>query len=304
VIRPCTIRTQLFDQEGGEIITGKMQPAVIVSQPYVVANGGSISTVGVKATRSLGITQIVVGSLTFFFGILNTALVNFWEGYIGFALWGGIWIVIGGILGVASAGNTSSKCLNGTNMAFAIVSTLLMVIDLAFYAIAVGEMRNYDCGPNYYYPNCNYTTNSTGVAIYSCLLALSVAEFGISVAVTIFCCKYGCSGCYDGETRGMVAQQPYMAPSSALLQPGSQISSYQTYDDQPTSYATASYPHGYQPTSYPATSYPHGFGSLAPPPYTPYQQDTYTTTESAAATQPTTVTSDASNPQEKQSTPP
>ena len=88
-------------------------------------------------------------------------------------------------------------------MAFAIVSTLLMVIDLAFYGIAVGEMQNYVCDPNYYYPNCYYTTNSTGVAIYSCLLALSVAELGISIAVAILCCKYGCSGCCDGETRGV-----------------------------------------------------------------------------------------------------
>jgi len=279
------------------------QPAVIVAQPYIIANGGSIITVGVKATRSLGITQIVIGSLTFLFGILNTSLVNFWVGYVGFAIWGGVWIVVGGILGVASAGKTSSKCLNGSNMAFAIVSTLLMVIDLAFYGIAVGEMQNYVCDPNYYYPNCYYTTNSTGVAIYSCLLVLSVAELGISIAVAILCCKYGCSGCCDGETRGMVVQQPYMAPSSALLQPGAQPC-YQTYGYQPTSYPAASHPHGYQPTSYPATSYPHGFGSSAPPPYAPYQQGIYTTAESAAATQPTTVTSDASNPQEKQSTPP
>jgi len=276
-----------------------MQPqqAVIVSQPYVIANGGSIITVGVRATRALGITQIVVGCLTFFFGILL-------EGYIQFAIWGGIWIVVGGIFGLGSSTNTSSKCLNGTNMAFAIVSTLLMVIDLAFYGIAVGEMRKYVCDPSYYYPNCYYTTNSTGVAIYSCLIALSVAELGISIAVAILCCKYGCSGCCDGEKREMVVQQPYMAPSSALLQPGSQISSYQTYDDQPTSNATAPYPHGYQPTSYPPTSYPHGFGPSAPPPYTPYQQGTYTTDESAAATQPTTVTSDPSSPQEKYSTPP
>ena len=86
-------------------------------------------------------------------------------------------------------------------MAFAIVSTLFMVIDLAFYAISVGEMRNYVCDPSYYYTNCYYTTNLTGVAIYSSLLAVSVVELGISVAVAILCCKYGCSGCCDRETR-------------------------------------------------------------------------------------------------------
>ena len=70
----------------------------------------------------------------------------------------------------------------------------------------------------------------------------------------------------------MVVQQPYMAPSSALLQPGAQPSSYQTYGYQPTSYPAASYPYGYQQPSYPAASYPHGFGPSAPPPYAPYQQ--------------------------------
>ena len=68
------------------------QPAVIVSQPYVITNGGSSLTVGVKATRGLGITQIVVGGLTFLLGILNISLLNFWAGYVGFAIWGGIWV--------------------------------------------------------------------------------------------------------------------------------------------------------------------------------------------------------------------
>ena len=68
------------------------QPTVIVSQPYVIANGGSSLTVGVKSARGLGITQIIIGSLTILLGILTVALLNHWAAYVGFAIWGGIWV--------------------------------------------------------------------------------------------------------------------------------------------------------------------------------------------------------------------
>jgi len=30
--------------------------------------------------------------LTILFGILAVALLNYWAGYVGFAIWGGIWV--------------------------------------------------------------------------------------------------------------------------------------------------------------------------------------------------------------------
>ena len=68
------------------------QPPVVVSQPYVIANTGSTLSVGVKSARGLGITQIVIGSLTILFGILTIALLQYWAAYVGFAIWGGIWV--------------------------------------------------------------------------------------------------------------------------------------------------------------------------------------------------------------------
>ena len=92
-------------------------------------------------------------------------------------------------------------------MAFAIVSTCVMFVDFIIYCVAVGKMRRYiyicDHSYNYYYGDCYYTANSTGVGIYSCLLALSIVEFAIALTVAICCCKYGCSGCCYGETRGV-----------------------------------------------------------------------------------------------------
>ena len=48
--------------------------------------------VPVKATRGLAITQIIVGLLTVVSGILSIAWVNYWASYVGFAIWGGIWV--------------------------------------------------------------------------------------------------------------------------------------------------------------------------------------------------------------------
>jgi len=275
------------------------QPAVITSQSYVVGNGSSRLTVGVSSAKGLGLTQILIGSLTILFGILAVALLNYWAGYVGFAIWGGIWIVIGGILGVYSAANTSSAALNWTNMAFAIVSTCIMFIDFIIYCIAVGQMRNYSykCTYSHYYyryNNCYYTTNSTGVGIFSCLLALSIVEFAIALAVAICCCRYGCSGCCYGETRGVVVQQPQM------VQGGYPATSYPATSYPATSYPVASYP----VASYSLTSNHPVVGSSAPPPYTAQQQGAYTSAGTAAPTQPMAMTYNPNVPQEKQFVPP
>ena len=92
-------------------------------------------------------------------------------------------------------------------MSFAIVSTCIMFIDFIIYCVAVGTMRNYysSCYYNgyYYSTRCYSSSNATGVGLYSVLLILSVAEFSIALAVAVCCCKYGCSGCCYGDTRGV-----------------------------------------------------------------------------------------------------
>jgi len=220
--------------------------------------------IAVKATRGLGITQIIVGSLMLVSGILSIALVDYWASYVGFAIWGGIWVIIGGIFGVYSAANTSNEGWYLRNLVFAIVSAIVMSVDIIIYSVAVGKLHKYyTCDDPYLAITCYYTTNSTGVAIYSCLSALSVVELFVAVAVVIVCRRGGCSGCCNGETREAMVQQPGMTPSSALLQPDSQTPSYQTNE--------------YKPTTYPAASYPHGSGPSVPPSNAPYKQSTYST---------------------------
>lgn len=66
---------------------------IIVQQPYVIASQQPAQVVAVKTTRWLGISQIVVGCLTTIGGIFAVSFLgNYWASYIGFAIWGGIWV--------------------------------------------------------------------------------------------------------------------------------------------------------------------------------------------------------------------
>lgn len=83
------------------------------------------------------------------------------------------------------------------NMSFAIVSCCVTFIDFIVYAIVVGELSQsrYSC----FFSSCFHGTNGGALAIYSILLALAILEFGIALATSIYCCKFGCTGCCNEE---------------------------------------------------------------------------------------------------------
>lgn len=87
----------------------------------------------------LGITQIIIGIVSVGCGIGAAAgLHKNWVNGGGYAIWGGIWIIITGILGVSSASNPNNRCLVGTSMAFNIVSTVISFSHGITYAVALG----------------------------------------------------------------------------------------------------------------------------------------------------------------------
>ena len=87
-------------------------------------------------------------------------------------------------------------------MAFAIVSTCAVILELVIYCLAILDARGCDLSYPYIVYCSNYSS-STGIAIFVSLVALSFAQFGIAVAVITYCCKYGCSLCCYGEARGV-----------------------------------------------------------------------------------------------------
>ena len=88
-------------------------------------------------------------------------------------------------------------------MSFAIVSSCIVFIDFIVYIVAVGSYNNYSYICHSYYYDCHYKSNDTGIALYSVLLVLALVEFIIALAVAIYCCKNGCSGCCYGDTQGV-----------------------------------------------------------------------------------------------------
>lgn len=87
----------------------------------------------------LGITQIVIGTISVGCGIAAAVgLHSNWANGLGYAIWGGIWIIITGILATSSASYPNNRCLLGTSMAFNILSTFVAFFDGVIYAFALG----------------------------------------------------------------------------------------------------------------------------------------------------------------------
>ncbi|XP_057299750.1 membrane-spanning 4-domains subfamily A member 8-like [Hydractinia symbiolongicarpus] len=225
------------------------QPVQTVAAPApaphaVVSTAPPQSTLKVAAIRGLGITQIVIGTISVGCGIGAAAgLHRNWANSSGYAIWGGIWIIITGILATSSASYPNNRCLLGTSMAFNIVSTLASFFDGVIYAIVLGYYSNcsamyYVNYHTYYYSVPRYRTyyytyttyyslqsynyhtyykyygkfgcnvhKNAGKAIYAVLLTCMIIEFFVALTAAILCCLACCSCCgAPSRTRGFVFQ--------------------------------------------------------------------------------------------------
>ena len=81
----------------------------------------------------------MIGALTVLLGIIAIAVFRYgyWVNGSGSGIWFGIWILITGIIGVMSAKNPQQTSLNGVNMGFNIVCTVVSFFVGIFYIIAL-----------------------------------------------------------------------------------------------------------------------------------------------------------------------
>ena len=111
-------------------------------------------------------------------------------------------------------------------MSFAIVSTCATISEVVIYFLAVLKVQSCDLSYSYSHTikynitniyrgrpqslesafhegphNCSNYSISTGTALFVSLVVLSITQFGIAVAVILYCWKYGRSSCYCGEAR-------------------------------------------------------------------------------------------------------
>jgi len=244
-----------------------------VAQPQIVVPANNPHGMNVKSIRGLGITQIVIGALTVLLGIIAIAVFEYgyWVNGSGSGIWFGIWILITGIIGVMSAKNPQQTSLNGVNMGFSIVCCVVSFFVGIFYIVALVYYSNCESYWSYNhwtssryqrYDPC-YNDKDSGTAIYAILMILMIAEFFISMAVSIVCCQNGC--CRSSAAGGVIIQQqpgPTIVSSTGVV-----MSSQAQYPAQQVVYppqSVAGYPPqsvaGYPPQSqvvYPAGGYPN-----------------------------------------------
>ena len=92
---PESVKEEIFATRGyyRDRRVPEMQPQqVVVPQQYLVSNQVPSPMVGVKGTRCLAITQIILGSFTILLGVLTVALLHDAYSNPGYGIWCGAWV--------------------------------------------------------------------------------------------------------------------------------------------------------------------------------------------------------------------
>ena len=97
-------------------------------------------------------------------------------------------------------------------MAFNIISCCLSFIDFIIFAVGISYFKSLEhatCQFYWWSHSYDVTCKSnkekwrTGVALFTLLLLLMLAEFVIALTASIYCCKAGCTGCCDPASPGV-----------------------------------------------------------------------------------------------------
>lgn len=169
------------------------------------------------AVKNLAIVQLAIGILTIIFGI--AAISSPFSRSIdqaGCGIWAGGVLTLTGLIGVFSSRDYSNGILNCIYMAHNIISSVISVIALLFFSIAIGIYDNESRCKNMYtrgnddddadqYEDCYRRNVCLGLNIP--LLIFIIIEFSLSIGASVFCCKRACGSQAHSYS---VIQQPYV----------------------------------------------------------------------------------------------
>ncbi|XP_066022977.1 uncharacterized protein [Pocillopora verrucosa] len=192
--------------------------------------------------RGLAIAQMVIGALMTVFGVACIFFAQHWSSYpAGTGVWVGLWVFITGILGCIGARDAliPNKCLTGCFIGFSITGCAFSgqmfigySITLSFYskmkAYCSNSYFNHDYDSFYNNRDCYRTygfhrdTAANGAGLGSCLLLLSLVEFFLALASSMYCCTaVGC--CFStGVVSTTITNQQLMNVQPQCMYSGAQ----------------------------------------------------------------------------------
>ncbi|XP_047669238.1 membrane-spanning 4-domains subfamily A member 4A-like isoform X2 [Tachysurus fulvidraco] len=150
--------------------------------------------------KALGTVQIIIGSLTFLFGIVLTSLIPTPMVITGIALWGSLVFVSCGALSVATAKKHDPcvvKASLGMNVFSAVVAgvfIILFTVDMLFrpFSISIELCVNDKYSSDYSSSRCERRVQAMWYGIYGVLLVFAVLELIISICNYAVACKATC----------------------------------------------------------------------------------------------------------------
>ncbi|KAL6455684.1 hypothetical protein MHYP_G00355350 [Metynnis hypsauchen] len=177
---------------GYTVVTHVISPPTSTQTGENISIGGPLQNFLKGEPKALGTVQIMIGLMTFMFGIVITINVDLIiTVYSGIAFWGGLMYIITGSLAVA-ASNKLHRCVVKGALVMNVLSSIvaaIAIILLSLDFVVSGFFR--PCRYDYDYDNfkCN-RGQSTG--INAVLLIFSIMQFIISICVSAFACKSTC----------------------------------------------------------------------------------------------------------------
>lgn len=208
-----------------------------VESPQSPKDGFKLKAV---AVNRLGITTIVIGTIFVITGICEVSIFGkYGESRAGVGIWGGVMIILAGVVSIVSSKKPMNKAFNALNMimtSLAIIFGVLVLVltaqDLGYYDICVGAGGKQI--PNTNLANIKVCESKAkkngGIAFYTLLVILACAQLTISIFV-VYITGYAFASCRKCSWMEscLVDHSPYQAQPTIMLQDQAGISKDQLY---------------------------------------------------------------------------
>ncbi|XP_036425583.1 uncharacterized protein LOC118807655 [Colossoma macropomum] len=171
--------------------------------PPQTAPGGLQEVSTLREPKALGTVQILIGIMTYLFGIVSAVHFDTVSGYSNISRWGSMIYISSGALTVAAANQPHP---------FVVRSSLVMNIISAVAAGVAIVLLSIDMCPFLHY-HFNFQALSYGVwsvsrGISGVLLVFSVLQFIVSIFTSVFACKATCTACCAGAPAVFIISNP------------------------------------------------------------------------------------------------